>query len=62
MVMQVIADLSREMLILSMLVKVVDGTDEKEDHDFLETLLAVHPLLGLEVPIRETIEVPSSWS
>ena len=60
MVMWVITDLSRETLILSMLVKVVDGTDDKEDHNFLETLLVVHQLLGVGVPIGEVIEVPSS--
>ena len=35
------------MLILSTLVKVVGGTKDKEDHNFLETLMVVHPLLGL---------------
>ena len=48
MVTQVIADLSKEMLILSMLVEVLNGTDNKEDHAFLEKLLMVHPLLGCE--------------
>ena len=48
------------MLILSVLVKVVDGADDKEDHDFLKTLLVVHPLLGVGVLIREAIKVPSS--
>ena len=60
MAMQLIADLSREMCILSMLVKVVGSTEDKEDHSFLETLLVDHPLLGVEVPIGEAIEVPSS--
>ena len=55
-----IADLSKEMLILSMLVKVVDGIDDKEDHDFLETLLVDCPLLGEGLPIRKAIKVPSS--
>ena len=36
MVMQLIAGLSREMFILSMLVKVVGSTEDKEDHSFLE--------------------------
>ena len=48
------------MLVLSMLVKVVDGLDDKEDHNFLEILLAVHPLLGMGVPIWEAIELSSS--
>ena len=48
------------MLIFSMLVGVVGATEDKEDHSFLETHLVVHPLLGLGVPIREVIEVPSS--
>ena len=60
MVMQAIADLSEEMLILSVQVKVVDGVDDNEDHNFLETLLVVHPLLGVGVSIREVIKVPSS--
>ena len=46
MVMKVITDLSGEVLILSVLVKVVDDTDNKEDHYFLETLLVVHPYSG----------------
>ena len=58
MVMQLIPDLSREMLILSMLVEVVGGTEDKEDHSFLETLLVAHPLLGVAVLIREGIKVP----
>ena len=48
------------MLILRMLVQVVGGTEDKEDHSFLETLLVVHPLLGVEVLNREVIQVPSS--
>ena len=44
----------------SMLVKAVDGIDDKEDHNFLETLLVAHPLLGIGVPIRQVIKVPSS--
>ena len=60
MVTWVIMDLSKEKLILNVLVKVVDSIDEKEDHNFLETLLMVHPLQGVEVPIGEVIKVPSS--
>ena len=60
MVTQLIMDLRREVLILSLLVKVVDGTEEKEDHCFLETLLVVCPLLGVGILIGEVIEVPSS--
>ena len=60
MVMQLITDLSREMLILSVLVHVVGSAEDKEDHSFLETLLVVHPLLGMGVLIREVTEVPSS--
>ena len=48
------------MIILSILAKVVGGREDKEDHDFLETLLLVHPLLGVEVPISKMIKVPSS--
>ena len=48
------------MFILSMLAEVVDGADDKEDHDFLETLLVVHPLLEVGVLIREGTKVPSS--
>ena len=44
-----------------MLVKVVDGIDDKEDHYFLETLLVAYPLLGVGFLIREAIEVPSTW-
>ena len=49
MMMQAIMDLSEEMIILSMLVLVVDSIDNKEDHDFLETLPVVHSLLGWEL-------------
>ena len=38
--------LSKEMLIFSILVKVVGGTEGKEGHSFLEILQVVHPLLG----------------
>ena len=48
------------MLILSVLVEVVGGAEDKEDHSFLETLLVVHPLLGMGILIREVIKVPSS--
>ena len=41
MMMQLIMDLSGEMLILSMLAEVVGGTEDKEDHNFLETLPVV---------------------
>ena len=60
MVMQLIVDLSREMLIFSVLVEIVDGTDDKEDHDSLETLLVVHPLLGMGGLIGEVKKVPRS--
>ena len=48
-------------LIPSMPVKVVDGEDKKEDQNFLEILLLAHFLLGVGVPIKEVIKVPSSW-
>ena len=51
--------LSEETLVLSILVKVVGGTECKEGHSFLETLLVVHPLLGVGVLIGEAIEVPN---
>ena len=60
MMIYVIRDLSGETLILNKLVKVVDGADDKEDHDILETLLVVYPLLGVRVLIGEVIKVPSS--
>ena len=56
--MQIITGLSGQMLVLSILVEVVDGTKGKEDHGFLETPLVVHPLLGMGVPIREAIKPP----
>ena len=55
-----IMDLSKEAFIPIMLVDVVDCIDEKEDHDFLETLLVAHPLLRVGVLIEEVINVPSS--
>ena len=58
--MQVIADLSEEVLVPGMLDKVVDNVDDKKDHHFLETLLVAHPLLGVGVLIGEVIKVPSS--
>ena len=60
MVMWVIVDLSGETLILTMLVKVVDGTDNKHDYDFLKTLLVVHHPLGMGFSIRKANKVPSS--
>ena len=59
MVMQLIAGLSEETCIVSVLVEVVGNAEGKEGHGFLETLLVVHLLLGLGVPIEEAIEVPS---
>ena len=53
--MWLITGLSKEALILSILVKEVDGAKGKEGHSFLETPLVVHPLLG--VLIGETIKV-----
>ena len=58
--MQVIADLSKEALIPSILIEVVDSIDDKGDHNFLETLLVAHPVLGVGVLIGEAIKVPSS--
>ena len=46
MVMQAITDLSKEVPIPSMLVEVVNDVDNKKNHDFLETLLVAHPVLG----------------
>ena len=59
--MQLIAGQSGDMLILSVLVRVVGGTEGKEEHSFLETLLVVHPLLGVGGPIGEMIKVAKSW-
>ena len=39
---QLIAGLSGEMLVFSMLVDVVGDTKDKEDHSFWDTLLMVH--------------------
>ena len=58
MVMQLIAGLSKEALIPSILVKVLGGVEGKEDHGFLKTPLVVHPLLGVGDLIREAIKVP----
>ena len=60
MAMQLMAGLTGKMLIRSMLFEVVGGIEDKEDHDFLETLLVVHPHLGVGVLIREVSKVPSS--
>ena len=57
MVMRLITGQSEETLVLSILVEVVGGAEDKEDHGFLETCLVVHPLLGVGVLIKETIEV-----
>ena len=59
MIMKLSTDLSRETLILSILVKLVGGAEGKEGHGFLETLLVVHPLLGVGVLTGEAIKVPS---
>ena len=42
------------------LFEVVGGTDGKKDPSFLETLLVVHSLQWVVVPIGEAIKVPSS--
>ena len=60
MAMWAVVDLSEEAFIPNMLVEVVDGIDEKEDHNFLATLLVAQPLLGVGVPIGEAVKVPSS--
>ena len=57
--MYLIAGLSEKTLIPSILVEVVDGTEGKEGHGFLETPLVVHPLLGVGVLIGEAIKVPN---
>ena len=48
MVMLEIADLSKEAPMSNVLVKVVDGIDDKKHHGFIEITLVAHPLLGLE--------------
>ena len=60
MVMQLITDLSGEMLILSILIEVVGSAENKEDHGFLDTLLVTHTILGMGALIREAIKVSSS--
>ena len=57
--MWVTMDLSEEALVLSMLVKVVDNIDDKKNHDFLETPLAAHPLLGWELFWGEWLKFPA---
>ena len=59
MVMQLITGLSRETLILSMLVKVVGSAEDKEDHSFLETCLVVHPPLGWEFQSGKGLKFPA---
>ena len=54
-----IADLSEEAPVPSMLVKVVDSIEDKKDHDFQVTLLVAHPLLGVGILIWEVIKVPA---
>ena len=56
---QLIVGLSKEMLIVSILVGVVGSIEGKEDHSFLKTPLVVTPLLGVSISIREGIKVPS---
>ena len=56
--MQLITGLSRDILII--LVKVVGGTEGKENNGFLETPLVVHAPLGVGVQIGEEIKVPGS--
>ena len=53
MVMWAISDFSEEATICSMLIKVVDDIDDEKDHDFLETLMVAHPLLGWEFQLEE---------
>ena len=54
--------LSGETSILMVLVEAVGGVEDKEDHNFLETNLVVHPLMGFRVLIGEVIKVPSNKS
>ena len=58
-VMWLFAGISEEMLIPSILAKVEGGTKGMEDHGSWETLLVVHPILGVGVLLREVIGVPS---
>ena len=48
------------MLIYSVLVKVVGGTEDKEDHGFLETHLVVHRLQGWELWLKEELKFPAA--
>ena len=59
MMMQTIADLRKEVPIPSVLVEVVYGVGDQKDHGFLETLLVVHPLLGVGILIREQSKFPA---
>ena len=56
--MQLITGLSEGVLILRVLPKVGGGARGKEDHGSLETLLVVHPLLGVGVSVGEVIRAP----
>ena len=51
--------LSKGTFILSVWAKVKGGAESKEDHSSLETLLVVHPLLGVGVLIGKVIRAPS---
>ena len=55
---KLITGLSEGMLILSILAKVEGSAEGQMDCSSLETLLVIHPLLGVGVPIREAIRAP----
>ena len=57
--MQLITGLSRQTVILSILVEVVDGAEDKEDHSFLETPLIVYALLVWEFQMMKQSKLPA---
>ena len=59
MVMQVIADLSKEAPIPCLLFQVVDGIGDKKTTSFLETLLLAHCLLGWDFWLGKWLKFPA---
>ena len=55
---QIIVGLSRRMLVLSVWVEVEDGMEDKEPHNYQETLLAYLPLQEGEFRLGKWAEFP----
>ena len=47
------------MLVPGLLAEVVDDIDDKKNHNFLETPLVPHPLLGVGVLMGEQLKFPA---